>query len=275
MRSAVVFGLVALLGLAACAQAQKQVVGNVNMGALFSALKYKMSKTSAYLIYQEYANLALANPSATGGPNTVLMPTDNAWYRFFLDYQRGSEYIRQKVGHVAATYPDLTDYTPADFATLMQGMITYQPNFAKLCVKLLNHMTLPGNVTVQTLQKKKKDQMVPNASSYPLYIVKTHPPTLKAVPSDFDDALFSQRRSIDPMYIPRMVARTTAIIEQRVYKGSRLIVHLVDNVVPYINTTFTDPPAPPPPGGKFAFRTSSSSILVILAAALAAVMIRL
>lgn len=88
-----------------------------------------------------------------------------------------------------------------------------------------------------------------NASEYALYITKTHPPTLKSVPSDFDEAQFSRRRAIDPMYIPRMVSRTTSIIEQRVYKGTRLQVHLVDNVLPYINTSWVDPPVPPPPKG--------------------------
>lgn len=79
---------------------------------------------------------------------------DAAWYLFFLDYQRGSEYIKLDKGHVAATFPDLTTYSVSDFNTLMQGLITYQPPFAKFCVKLLNHMTLPGNVSVASLQKK-------------------------------------------------------------------------------------------------------------------------
>lgn len=70
MQGAALCALLVAAAFVAVAQA-----GDVNVGALFTALKYKKSKTSAYLIYQQQDALALTKAPPMGGPNTVLMPT--------------------------------------------------------------------------------------------------------------------------------------------------------------------------------------------------------
>lgn len=70
MKGAALCALLVAAAFVAVAQA-----GDVNIGALYNALKYKKSKTSAFLIYQQQDQLALAKAPRMGGPNTVLMPT--------------------------------------------------------------------------------------------------------------------------------------------------------------------------------------------------------
>lgn len=83
--------------------------------------------------------------------------SDEAWYLFFMDYQSSSEHVKQgkanvSAVHVEATFPDLAKASVDDFSLLMQGMLTYQPDFARFCVRILDHMTLPGSLTIPSLQ---------------------------------------------------------------------------------------------------------------------------
>jgi len=63
--------------------------------------------------------------------------------------------------HVAATFPNLAPYSVTDFSTLMQAMLAYQPGFASFCVRILDHMTLPGSLTVASLQEMVRHCTVP------------------------------------------------------------------------------------------------------------------
>lgn len=100
-----------------------------------------------------------------------------------------------------------------------------------------------ARVLLSLVAAQRKDSLLDTATAYPLFLVQVHPPTLKAVPSEFDPNWFTSRRAIDPLYTPRMVSRTATVVQPGVYQGPTLLVHLVDDVLPYLNTSFLDSPS--------------------------------